>query len=123
MAIEALVSPTYQPAMRIISSITNSNPADVTTTFAHNYITGEILRLNIPVGFGMAQADQLTGTIVVTGLTTFKIDIDTTHFDAFVIPALNPGHFYTPAQVTPVGEINSILRAATQNVLLTGSRN
>lgn len=122
MAILAQEHPTFQSAMRIIASITKSNPAIVTTTFAHNYLTGEILRLNIPLGFGMQQADQLTGAITVTSPTTFTIDIDTTHFDPYVIPAPNPGHFYTPGQVTPVAEVNSLLRAATQNVLPFGVR-
>lgn len=79
-------NPVFQPAMRIISDITNANPAAVTTTFAHQYTTGIIARLNIPKGFGMVQANQLYGPINVTGATTFTIDIDSTNFGRFMSP-------------------------------------
>lgn len=82
MAILAIASPTFQPAMRIISAITNASPATVTTTFDHDYVSGTVVRLHIPTGFGMYQANKLQGEITVTGTTTFTIDIDTTDFDA-----------------------------------------
>lgn len=117
MSIFANPDPTFQPAMRIITAITNAFPASVTTSFAHNYSTGTIVRLIVPMGFGMLQANNLTGTITVTSDTTFTIDIDTTSFDTFAVPSENPGHYYTKAQVVPIGEVNEILTAATQNVL------
>lgn len=119
MAIYAIEHPTYQPAMRIIEAITNANPASVTTTFAHNYITGTIVRIVIPripynsTGFGMAQINEQQGTITVTGDTTFTIDINTLTYDIFS----NPGTFDQQPQVVPMGEITEILTAATQNVL------
>lgn len=122
MAILAQTNPTFQPAMRIIASITNTFPVVVTTTFDHNYITGETLRLNIPRGFGMQQINQQYTDIIVTGATTFTMNIDATGYDAFIIPADNPGHFFTQAQVTPIGEVNQLLRAAVKNVLPSGSR-
>lgn len=111
------MNPIFQPAMRIIAAITQSNPATVTTTFAHQYINGTIVRLDIPVACGMQQANQLTGTIVVTGATTFVINIDTTLFDAFAIPVDPLPQVNTCAMVVPVGEITATLAAATQNVL------
>jgi hypothetical protein len=120
MSIVAFPYPVYQPAMRIIASVTNAFPATVTTTFAHQYLSGTIIRLIIPTGFGMVQANQLYGPINVTGPTTFTIDIDTTFFDAFAVPSSSPSNFplnYQYAQTIPIGEINSILTAATQNVL------
>ena len=111
--------------MRNILSITQAQNALVTTTFDgvnpgnHQYSTGLIARLYIPYGFGMVQANQLSGTVTVINDTQFTITIDTTNFDAFVVPAFQPGNFGTPAQVVPVGEINSILTEATQNVLNT----
>ena len=110
-------SPSFQPAMRLIASITNANPATVTTTFDHDYESGLIVRLNIPTACGMFQADKLTGTITVTGATTFTIDIDTTAFDAFSIPVAPAWNDNTCATVVPVGESNDILRLATRNVL------
>ena len=116
MSILAQQYPVYQPAMRIIEAITNANPASVTTTFNHQYITGTIVRLNVPTGFGMVQANQLYGPIVVTGDTDFTIDIDTTFFDVFFISVTFP-QSYQSATVVPIGEVSSMLSAATQNVL------
>jgi hypothetical protein len=116
MAILANPAPVFQQAMRIISSISNANPAAVVTTFDHQYISGMVVRLNIPPGFGMQQANQLSGQIAVTGGTTFTIDIDTTHFDAYAAPSSFP-YNYQYGQVVPTGENNSILLAATRNVL------
>lgn len=113
MTILANPNPIFQPAMRIIAAITNAFPASVTTTFAHQYYTLTIVRLDIPVGFGMHQANQLFGTIIVTSPTTFTIDIDTTFFDTFFIPA----GAEQAAQVVPFAEDNSTLKAATLNVL------
>ena len=85
--ISAIVDPLFQPAMRQIVAITNAFPALVTTSFAHNYPNGTIVRLNIPPYFGMLQADTLTGTIANNGNPSqFLINIDTTLFSPFVIP-------------------------------------
>ena len=116
MSILAVQDPVFQRAMRVISSITNDYPAVVTTTFAHQYLTGLIVRLNIPKGYGMTQANQLYGPIIVTGDTTFTIDIDTMYFDVFAYPSTFPENQQYP-QVTPIGETNDILSNATQNVL------
>jgi hypothetical protein len=116
MAILAIEHPVFQPAMRIISSISNSFPVEVTTTFDHNYITGTIIRLDIPPGYTMQQINQQFGPITVTSDTTFTIPIDTTQYDVFVAPSAYP-YSYQYAQCIPFAEINSILTAATQNVL------
>lgn len=113
----AYPDPIYQPAMRLIANITNAYPAQVATTFAHDYITGTVVRLNVPLPYGMVQANQLIGAITVTGDTTFLIDIDTTYFYQFVIPSPEPHHLNVYPTVVPVGEINSTLLAATVNTL------
>ena len=112
----AYPNPVYQPSMRIIAAISNSNPAIVTTTINHQYLTGIIARLIIPIGLGMQQANQLFGTITVTGDTTFTIPIDTTNFDLFTTNINYPPVLQT-AQVVPIGEDPDILYAAVQNVL------
>ena len=119
----AVPLPMFQRAMRNILSITQDLNALVTTTFDginpgnHQYSTGLIARIYVPNGFGMIQANQLEGVITVVNDTQFTITIDTTTFDAFVVPAYQPGAFGTPAQVVPVGEVNDLLTQATQNVL------
>jgi len=116
MAILALSDPTYQPAMRVISAITNADPAAVTTTFDHDYLSGTIVRFVIPIGYGMYQLDDLYARINVTGTDTFTVAINTNSFDTFTIPVTFP-QSYQHAQVIPIGEINSMLESATQNVL------
>lgn len=120
MAILANPDPIFQPAMRIISSISNGFPAVVTTTFANQYITGMIVRLNVPNGFGMVLANQLYGPIVVMGDTTFAIDIDTRNFDPFLAPTAYPQSFQS-ATVTAIGEVGSLFKAAERNILPFGA--
>jgi len=84
VSILAIENPVFQRAMRVISSITNDYPAVVTTTFAHQYLDGLVVRLIIPKGYGMTQANQLYAPIIVTGDTTFTIDIDARYFDKFI---------------------------------------
>jgi len=112
----AIPFPTYQPSMRIITNITNASPAVVTTSFAHQYLTGTIVRLDIPKGFGMVQANQLFGDITVLSPTTFSIPINTIYFDQFMISNVFP-YSYQSAQSVPIGENNNMLTAAVQNVL------
>lgn len=111
-------NPTYSPAMRLITAITSSVNAEVTTSFAHGYLSGLVVRILVPeLRFGMVQLDKQVGTITVTGDTTFTIDIDTSNYDTFVIP--DPEETFTAAfpAVVPVGEINSKLNQATHNIL------
>ncbi len=118
MAILAEQYPMFQPAMRIVIAVTNSFPALVTTSFPHQYIDGLIARLVIPEGFGMVLEDPLNeGVVTVLNDTQFYLSIDTQFVEPFVIPAPFPVAFTSPAQIVPVGEVNSSLRSATQNVL------
>ena len=115
----ALPFPVFQPAMRLITAITNSFPAVITTSFAHQYVSGTIIRLDIPPVDGMQQANQFVGPILVTSPTTFTMNLDTTNFTPFVIPAPSDENFHllTCAQAVPIAENNDILTAAVQNVL------
>ena len=115
----AVQFPTYLPAMRIITAITQALEAVVTTSFANDYVNGEIVRISVPIDrgrhpWGMGQIDGLTGTITVLNNTQFSINIDTRSFDAFVTPG---APIYQRSYVVPIAEINSILAAATRNVL------
>lgn len=109
--------PVFKPAMRLIAAITNDLQATVTTTFDHGYISGTIVRLDIPVADGMQQANQFVGPITVTGSTTFTVPLDTRFFTPFAIPIAPSPHVNTCAMVVPVGENNDILTAAVRNVL------
>lgn len=111
------LTPSFQPAMRIISAITRANPASVTTTQNHLFVNGMTVRLDIPTGYGMQQANQLFGQILVTGNTTFTITLDTTLFDAFTVPA----GATQSAQAVPFAEDSLQLKAAVQNLQPGGS--
>jgi hypothetical protein len=113
--IPAISYPQFQPAMRIITAITNSFPAIVTTSFDHNYQTGLIVRLDIPLNYGMQQANQLFGPITRIDATTFSIPIDTRSFDPFVQPA--PAVVYTLAQAVPIAEVSNELYQAVRDVV------
>lgn len=114
----ATESPTFQPAMRLITAITQASPATITTSFDHDYEAGLIVRIFVPSLFGMRQLNQKTGTILsVPADDSFTIDIDTTQYDAFSVPDPEPWYLYEYAMVLPVGEINSSLDQATRNVL------
>ncbi len=109
--------PIYQPAMRLIEAITNSNPAIVTTTFAHQYLDGLSVRLDLPPAVGMQQANGKEGIVTVLTDVTFSVTIDTTTFDIFSIPVDAPPYVDICAQVVPIGEVAETLRNATRNVL------
>ena len=112
----AIENPMFLPAMRVITVITKAKKAVVTTSFAHNYIDGLIIRLFIPEGFGMWQANQLFSPITVLSPTTFQMTIDTTNFDTFAISTTFPFDQQS-AQCTPIAELTSQLTGAFKNVL------
>ncbi len=117
MTILAQQYPIYQPAMRVVSTIVSSDALTiVTTTFAHQYNTGAIVRLNIPLGFGMKEINQQYAPIIVLSSTTFSMPINSSEFSLFTVPTSYPNNRQS-ATVTPVGEINPLLNSSVQNVL------
>lgn len=118
MAGYAQQDPMFVPAMRLVNNITNGFNPTVTTSFAHGYNTGEIVRLWVPDGYGMVQVDQQFGPITVTGDDTFTIALDTTSYDTFILPDPSVSRYLPRAAlVTSVGDINSTLIGATYNQL------
>jgi hypothetical protein len=113
MSIQAQTHPVFKPAMRIITDITSGNPAAVTTSFNHGYSSGIIVRLVVPLGFGMQEVNDQFGEITVISPNSFDIDIDTSYFNPFFVPAGNKQY----AQCIPFGEDNSTVYLAYQNVL------
>lgn len=111
---EATPNAMFQPAYRLVTGITNAVNCVVTTSFPHQYFSGTIIRMVVPNGFGMTQINGLFAPLTVLSDTTFSLPIDTTNFDLFA----NSGTNYAQTAIcSPVGEINSSLQAATQNVL------
>lgn len=110
----AYPNPVFQPAYRLITAITNAYPAQVTTSFDHLYITGTIIRLDIPLGFGMSQVDGQAASIIVNGSDTFLINLDTTTYDPFIVPAIPIPEC---PMCVPLAEVAETLDAAVRNTL------
>ena len=113
----AYTHPVFGPAMRIISAITNAVVPQVTTTFAHGYVDGTIIRFDIPPALGMIQLDQMFSPIVVTGATTFTINIDTTTFAPFAIPGGLSNKINVCGLSVPLASKNDTLKPAVVNQL------
>jgi len=107
----------FAPGMFVISSITNANPAVVTTTANHDYVDGAIVRFDIQPACGMDQIDGMTSSILVTGATTFTTLIDTTLFAPFTIPVAPDVHTNICSLVVCMAENNDTLKNAVRNVL------
>lgn len=74
----------FQPVSNLISNVTNSFNAVVTTSAPHGWSSGYTVQIIVPATYGMTLNEQTT--IVVTGPTTFITQIDTTVVDTFVTP-------------------------------------
>ena len=107
--------PRYQPAMRLITNITNERKCVITTSFNHDYVTGLIVRLYVPRNYGMFQINHHTGVITVLSDDTFSMDLDTTNYDSFLAPVAPP-HYRTTALCVPVGNIDDVYNVAVRNV-------
>lgn len=110
----------YLPTFNTITAISKSNvvtntPTIVTTLTPHNYSTGLVVRLDIALTDGMQQMNGLVGDIIVTGPSSFSIDIDSSQFLPFSLT--DKVHKSSCSLVVPVGEINSILTQSTRNIL------
>jgi hypothetical protein len=111
-------NPPIKPAMRLIAAITKGMPTTITTTFEHGYATGTVVRLRIPEACVMRQLELFIGDITVTGPTTFTVNIDSTDFDTFTRVPVYPFPDWSDicAQVVPLGELNSMISQATNDV-------
>ena len=94
------------PQAQTITSITNGNPAIVTTLKPHGYQSGFNVRITFPPSydtiFGMYQINGEQGTIAVLSPTSFSIDINTMNYDPFVI-----GTTQQVAQTIPISQYSN----------------
>lgn len=122
MAVFPILTPIFQPYMRVITAITyitaqNQFIYTVTTSTDHNYHPGLQIRLDIPIGFG---AESLNGNIqlilTVPSPTTFTFSVTNNLGyldDAFAIPM----GAQQSAQSIPVAEKDFELDQAVRNIL------
>lgn len=114
MSCNAPTTLTYTPRRAVILTITNALNAVVTTTAPNTFIEGEIVRLYIPPNYGMEAIDRMITIVSPLNDTDFVTEINTLNLGTF---NLAPPTGSLCPQVIPIGEINSILDAATRNVL------
>lgn len=97
------------PSSLLITAMTQSSPLVITvaignsTTEAITYIPGMNVKMTVPNTYGMFQANNLVATILAINGFDFTLNIDSSQFDAFVIPS---GNVETPASIAPFGSRN-----------------
>ncbi len=100
-------SGTYTPAINNLDAVTQANPALVTTEDDHNYVVNQQVQFFIPPQWGMRQLNTLKGYVVtIPTTTTFTVNINTSQFDAFVVPSPPATVVINPAQVSGIGGYN-----------------
>jgi len=97
-----------QPAMRLVSAITQASNASVTTSFAHGYSDGLKVRLYVPSYYGMSQIDKKVGVVTVTGNTTFTVDIDSLSYEAFAAPVAAWYHNKCALVIPVTGKVKDV---------------
>lgn len=108
----------FTPSALQITGITNAYPMVVTTASIdglqeNTYQTGQLIKLFVPVSYGMIQANGLVGRIIEVVGDDISLDIDSRQFDAFVYPASgNP----QPAAISPYGSRNLEFSNLTRQV-------
>ena len=78
-----MTAQTFRPTSRNISSITNANPAVVTTYIPHGYFDGIYVRIVFPDNFGMEPLSNQVFEAKIISDTSFSIDADTTQMSPF----------------------------------------
>ena len=97
------MSADFEPERKVVSAITNANPAIITAA-AHAYTTADIVRINVPVEYGMRfPPDELEITVI--NANSFSVNTDTTFLDAFVVPVVTP---QTWAEVLPINRMDNV---------------
>lgn len=102
----------FYPRRRYVVNITRAVNAQVSTSVAHGYVAGQVVRFEIPAVSGMIQLNAtplnnyLQATILhVVDDYNFTINIDTSAFTAFTWPTSVPNQLPVSfPSVSPVGE-------------------
>ena len=77
------------PGTRIIIDITRAQKASITFSENHSYTVGDVLYIRVPFDFGMTEIDSKEVKIISVSQPSVTVDIDSTNFTNFTIPA-NP---------------------------------
>ena len=91
------MSANFEPDRKVVTAITNAQNGIVTAT-AHGYTSDDIVRVNVPLTYGMRLPKE-EFEINVVNANTFSINEDTSELDLFVVPGGTP---LTTAEVLPI---------------------
>jgi hypothetical protein len=95
------------PSALTITGITQANPMVITVSSnsdqMNTYIPGQKIKLNVPVTYGMIQANGLTPQILMVNGQQIAVNVNSLNFDPFVIP---PTGSLGPATIAPFGSQN-----------------
>lgn len=122
VTIRKVLSPLpFVPTRIFVTGITAASQAVITTSVNHGYSANDIIRVNVPTGWGMTQMAELQGEIVSVTSNTITVDINSSAFTAFAFPtsAAYAAGLSVP-QVVPVGEDGQALTDATVNSSFQG---
>ena len=90
-----------------ITAITNAHQMVITVSGqlpVSVYIPGQLIYLSIPFSYRMYQANGLTAQILAVNGNQFTVNVDSTQFDPFIVPAII---FEQPAMLAPAGARNT----------------
>jgi hypothetical protein len=85
----------FTPPRSAIANITNGYPAVVTTKTKHGLSTGNLVRLHVPINYGMSELNQKIFVATVIDYLNFSLqytqippaqNVNSTQFVPFVIP-------------------------------------
>jgi hypothetical protein len=85
--------------MRLVEDITNAQNAVVTCTEDHDFVDNEIISMRVSRPYGMIEMNNQSAKVISHTSDTVTIDVDSTNFTAFSIPADLSGT--TPPCIVP----------------------
>lgn len=118
----------FYPRRRFITAISQAANAVIELSVTHGFTAGQRVKIIVPEGWGMVEANNLYATITAINTTnnTITVDLDTSGFTAFAWPAsaVAAGGVSYP-QVVPVGmaatsPYENLLDDATFNTTFRG---
>jgi hypothetical protein len=118
---QILFNPVFYPRRRFVTAITQAAQAVVTLSVTHQYEIGQLVRMVVPVAFGMTEMNGLLATIVDIDTTvatgnTITLNVDSSAFSAFAFPVTADVPF-SFAECVPVGEDTGFALSVGANIL------
>lgn len=116
----------FVPNLNTISSIGSGLKTTIVTFSPHGYASGLVVRIYIPqtriseidhvtvIPLGMTQLNGFIGPIVVTGPSSFILNVDSTNFDPYNISGVENLNSAI-GQVSPIAEDAFSLAQAIKN--------